>query len=70
MKSMAMGCKIHGSKTEKSKKFFSAPKYLDWWCWGSSSLIFTGYQDSSPCVKLMRHEVNQSLPSKAKIKNE
>jgi len=65
-----MGCKIHGSNTEKSKKYFSAPKYLDWWHWGSPSLISTGYQDSSLWVKLMRHEVNQSLPSRAKVKNE
>ena len=50
--------------------FFSFPKHSDW-LWGSSSLLcWWVLEPLSIGVKQLEHEVDHSLPSNAKVKNE
>jgi len=48
---------------------YSPEKCPDWF-WNQPSLLFSGYLGSFPGVKRSRHEVHQSPPLSAEVKNE
>jgi hypothetical protein len=62
----AMGLKVWGSNPGTEKTFFSYP-YHTKKAWGPQNLLFNGYRNFFPGVKLGGAEVDHSYPSNAKV---